>query len=115
MRDLGYLGLSCVARHWGPILQLSDFGSFPSGHVANAATIAVALLVLFPRVWVAVAGAAWVIVMAPSRAERLAVADDVIENDDGRDSLDARVAKLHQHYLALAAGKGDGNVLQASC
>ena len=50
-----------------------------------------------------------------SRAERLAVADDVIENDDGRDSLDARVAKLHQHYLALAAGKGDGNVLQASC
>ncbi len=51
----------------GEMLVVSDFGSFPSGHVANAATIAVALLVLFPRVWVAVAGAAWVIVMAFSR------------------------------------------------
>jgi undecaprenyl-diphosphatase len=45
----------------------SDFGSFPSGHVANAATIAVALFVLFPRLWVAVAGAVWVILMAFSR------------------------------------------------
>jgi len=49
------------------IIVLSDFGSFPSGHVANAATIAVVLFVLFPRAWVAVAGAVWVILMAFSR------------------------------------------------
>ena len=49
------------------ILVLSDFGSFPSGHVANAATVAMALFVLFPRVWTAVAGAAWVVLMAFSR------------------------------------------------
>lgn len=49
------------------MIVTSDFGSFPSGHVANAATIAVVLFVLFPRVWVAVAGAVWVILMAFSR------------------------------------------------
>lgn len=50
-----------------------------------------------------------------SRAERLALADDVIANDEEHDRLRARVAELHQHYLALAARKGDENVLQASC
>lgn len=49
------------------IVVVSDFGSFPSGHVANAATIAVALFVIFPRLWVALVGAAWVLVMAFSR------------------------------------------------
>ncbi|WP_270354149.1 phosphatase PAP2 family protein [Microbacterium testaceum] len=49
------------------ILILSDYGSFPSGHTANAATIAVVAGVLFPRAWVRVAGAAWVILMAFSR------------------------------------------------
>lgn len=49
------------------ILVLADEGSFPSGHTANAATIACALLILFPRWWVAVAGGAWVIAMAFSR------------------------------------------------
>ena len=49
------------------MLILSDFGSFPSGHVANAATIATALYVIFPRVWTALAGAAWVLLMAFSR------------------------------------------------
>jgi undecaprenyl-diphosphatase len=49
------------------ILVISDFGSFPSGHVANAATIAVAAVVIFPRVWVAVVGAVWVLLMAFSR------------------------------------------------
>lgn len=49
------------------IIVISDFGSFPSGHVANAATIAVVLFVLFPRLWVGVAGAAWVLLMAFSR------------------------------------------------
>ncbi|MBN9188854.1 MAG: phosphatase PAP2 family protein, partial [Microbacterium sp.] len=49
------------------IIVISDFGSFPSGHVANAATIAAVAFVLFPRVWTAVAGAAWVVLMAFSR------------------------------------------------
>lgn len=51
------------------MLVISDHGSYPSGHVANAATIAVIALVLFPRVWVAVVGAAWVFVMAFSRTQ----------------------------------------------
>lgn len=45
----------------------SDFGSFPSGHTANAATIAVVVWVLFPRVWTAIAGAVWILAMALSR------------------------------------------------
>lgn len=49
------------------IIVVSDFGSFPSGHVANAATIAVALWIVFPRLWVAIVGAAWVLLMAFSR------------------------------------------------
>jgi undecaprenyl-diphosphatase len=49
------------------MLVVSDYGSFPSGHTANAATIAVVLWVLFPRAWVAVAGIAWTVLMALSR------------------------------------------------
>ncbi|QKJ18670.1 phosphatase PAP2 family protein [Microbacterium hominis] len=49
------------------IIVVSDFGSFPSGHVANAATIAVALLVIFPHWWVALAGAVWTLAMAFTR------------------------------------------------
>ncbi|MGH3690880.1 MAG: phosphatase PAP2 family protein [Microbacterium sp.] len=49
------------------MLVVSDYGSFPSGHTANAATIALVLWVLFPRVWVAVVGAVWVLAMALSR------------------------------------------------
>lgn len=49
------------------ILVISDYGSFPSGHAANAATIAVVAAVLFPRAWVIVAGAVWVVLMAFSR------------------------------------------------
>lgn len=49
------------------ILVVSDFGSYPSGHVANAATIAVTFAVLFPRVWVWVVGFAYVLLMAWSR------------------------------------------------
>jgi len=49
------------------ILVVSDYGSYPSGHVANAATIAVAAVVIFPRVWVAVVGAVWILLMAFSR------------------------------------------------
>ena len=49
------------------ILIMSDYGSYPSGHVANAATIAVCAVVLFPRLVVALVGAAWILLMAFSR------------------------------------------------
>lgn len=49
------------------IIVVSDYGSYPSGHVANAATIAVAAAVIFPRVWVMIVGACWVLLMAFSR------------------------------------------------
>lgn len=49
------------------MIVTSDFGSFPSGHAANAATIAMVLWLVFPRVWTAILGAAWVIAMAISR------------------------------------------------
>lgn len=42
-------------------------GSYPSGHVANAATIAVLATTLLARWWVAAAGAAYVALMALSR------------------------------------------------
>jgi dephospho-CoA kinase len=37
-----------------------------------------------------------------SRQERLAAADDVIDNDAGLDALRPQVERLHQFYLALA-------------
>jgi membrane-associated phospholipid phosphatase len=49
------------------MIVASDFGSFPSGHTANAATVAVVLYLLFPRIWVAIAGAAWIVAMGLSR------------------------------------------------
>lgn len=44
-----------------------DFGSFPSGHVANAATLAIILALLFPFWWVWLAGAAYTVLMMLSR------------------------------------------------
>jgi undecaprenyl-diphosphatase len=49
------------------ILVSIQSGSFPSGHVANAATLAVVLTVIFWRWWVVAAGAAYVLLMALSR------------------------------------------------
>lgn len=49
------------------ILVITDPGSFPSGHVANAATLAVALAIIAWRWWVWIAGAAYVLLMAVSR------------------------------------------------
>lgn len=40
-----------------------------------------------------------------SRAQRLALADDVIENSGDLAELDTQVEALHRKYLALAAGK----------
>jgi dephospho-CoA kinase len=44
-----------------------------------------------------------------SRAERLALADDVIANDAGLDQLRARVAELDAFYRAAAAEKSAAN------
>jgi undecaprenyl-diphosphatase len=49
------------------MLVSADFGSFPSGHVANAATIAIALALILRRWWVWFAGALLVVLMALSR------------------------------------------------
>lgn len=49
------------------ILVAVDVGSFPSGHVANAATITIAVWVLFPRVWAVAVGTVWTVAMALSR------------------------------------------------
>lgn len=49
------------------ILVHSDFGSFPSGHVANAATMAVTIGVILRLRSVWIAGAAYVIAMVLSR------------------------------------------------
>lgn len=49
------------------MIVASDFGSFPSGHTANAATIALVIWILFPRVWTAIVGGLWIVAMALSR------------------------------------------------
>lgn len=45
----------------------SDFGSFPSGHTANAATAVVALALIFGWRWLVGIGTVWVLFMAWSR------------------------------------------------
>ena len=49
------------------ILVTSDFGSFPSGHVTNATTLMVVLMVLFPHVVMRAVGVVWIVAMAWSR------------------------------------------------
>lgn len=49
------------------ILVLTDVGSFPSGHVANAATTALVLAIILNRWWVWLAGVAYIALMALSR------------------------------------------------
>jgi Membrane-associated phospholipid phosphatase len=49
------------------ILVVSDTGSFPSGHVANAATLAVVIGIIMQRGWVWVAGIVYTILMMLSR------------------------------------------------
>ena len=39
-----------------------------------------------------------------TRAQRLAIADDILVNDGPLEALDAHVAALHRRYLAFAAG-----------
>jgi dephospho-CoA kinase len=47
-----------------------------------------------------------IIAAQASRDDRLAWADDVIENDGGLDALDAAVAEHHARYLSLAGAEG---------
>ncbi|MGO2684090.1 phosphatase PAP2 family protein [Microbacterium sp.] len=49
------------------MLVTSDFGSFPSGHTANAATLATLAVLLLPRLWVLIVAIAWTLAMALSR------------------------------------------------
>jgi undecaprenyl-diphosphatase len=49
------------------IMVTADLGSFPSGHTANAATMAVVLGFVFQRYWVWIAGALYTIAMLLSR------------------------------------------------
>lgn len=49
------------------ILVTADLGSFPSGHTANAATMAVVIGFIAHRAWVWVAGVAYTILMLLSR------------------------------------------------
>jgi undecaprenyl-diphosphatase len=49
------------------ILVTADLGSFPSGHVANAATLAVVLVILLQRRWVWIAGIIYTVLMILSR------------------------------------------------
>lgn len=49
------------------MLVTSDAGSFPSGHTANAATMAMLAWLMCRRWWVATLGAIWVLTMAASR------------------------------------------------
>jgi len=49
------------------ILVTPDFGSFPSGHSANAALIAATLGIIFSRTWVWVTGSIYTLLMMLSR------------------------------------------------
>ncbi len=49
------------------ILVTADFGSFPSGHTANAATLGAMFFIITWRWWALAAGIAWTLVMAFSR------------------------------------------------
>jgi dephospho-CoA kinase len=44
-----------------------------------------------------------------SRAERRAIADDLVLNDDGREALIPQVEVLHRRYLELASVKPNAN------
>jgi membrane-associated phospholipid phosphatase len=62
-------GLKVVFGRQRPedILVPLDNGSFPSGHVANAATLMAVLAIVVWRWWMAAAGAVYVVLMALSR------------------------------------------------
>lgn len=54
------------------------------------------------------AGAGAIVAAQASREARLAAADDVIDNTGSLGALEAAVQRLHERYLALAAGAAAG-------
>ncbi|WP_183092024.1 phosphatase PAP2 family protein [Mycetocola lacteus] len=57
-----------IERPRPEVLMVSaDHGSFPSGHTANAATMMIALALIFGRWWIAWIGTIYVVIMALSR------------------------------------------------
>ncbi|MFN4148630.1 MAG: dephospho-CoA kinase, partial [Rhodocyclaceae bacterium] len=50
-----------------------------------------------------------IIAAQASREERLAVADDVIDNSQSLEELDAQIARLHETYRALARRRLDSS------
>ena len=50
-----------------------------------------------------------------SRVVRLAVANDVLVNDAGREELRRGVADLHRRYLALAVAKRQMSIPRVNC
>ena len=67
VRLLKWLFARARPRDLEDLLVNVDFGSFPSGHVANAATLAIILALLFPIWWVWLAGALYTVLMVLSR------------------------------------------------
>jgi dephospho-CoA kinase len=53
-------------------------------------------------------GAAAILAAQASREERLAAADDVLDNSGTLAALDAQVGALHERYLALARAAAGG-------
>ena len=84
------------------ILVQVDPGSFPSGHVANAATIAVAIGFVVGRAWVWVAGVVYVLMMALSRTY---LGAHWVSDTMGGALLGAAVSLLL--YVAFAPRLGD--------
>lgn len=53
-----------------------------------------------------------IIATQATRAQRLAAADDLIDNDGGRESLDAQVEVLHRCYRELASARKTASARQ---
>ncbi len=56
-----------------------------------------------------------IMVTQASRAERLAMADDVVLNSGNRETLSLQIAALHQRYLELSAPGLNVGKLNANC
>jgi len=63
---------------------------------------------LMARDWIDADLAQRMLAQQVSRTERLAAADDVLDNSGGEADLAAAVAALHERYLALAEGRSRG-------